>query len=242
MNPFVEIVTQLLKEQKISKNKMLKDLNLNRNSFVDWNKRGTIPNAKVVSAIAEYLGTTITTLMGYPEDEEKLTTFPMKLAYQITVNCTSVSDVAEYIHVPDETVMDWIKGVNNDYSNYYEQLSDFFQIKLRYWTSPGMISPGIEPDTDEYLLIQMYRNYKSTGIIDERAYGSIEYYFPDINTNSSNTLTPFDSEILSLFHQLPKKAQYEFRGEIKGYLKCLNEESVAEDETLRKTGTDNLGK
>lgn len=51
-----------------------------------------------------------------------------------------------------------------------------------------------------------------------------------------------DIEWLSLIHQLPKETQYEFRGEIKGYLKRLNEESVAADEPLRKTGTDDLGK
>lgn len=35
-----------------------------------------------------------------------------------------------------------------------------------------------------------------------------------------------DAEWLSLIHQLPIEAQYEFRGEIKGYLKRLNEESA----------------
>lgn len=34
-----------------------------------------------------------------------------------------------------------------------------------------------------------------------------------------------DAEWLSLIHQLPIEAQYEFRGEIKGYLKRLNEEA-----------------
>lgn len=48
-----------------------------------------------------------------------------------------------------------------------------------------------------------------------------------------------DAEWLSLIHQLPLEAQYEFRGEIKGYLKHLNEESVAADEPLKKTGTNN---
>lgn len=51
-----------------------------------------------------------------------------------------------------------------------------------------------------------------------------------------------DIEWLSLIHQLPKEAQIEFRGEIKGYLKCLNAESVAADEPLKKTGTESLGK
>lgn len=51
-----------------------------------------------------------------------------------------------------------------------------------------------------------------------------------------------DTEWISLIHKLPIEAQYEFKGELKGYLKRLNEESVAADETLKKTGTDKLGK
>lgn len=51
-----------------------------------------------------------------------------------------------------------------------------------------------------------------------------------------------DSEWLELIHQLPYDAQLEFKGEIRGYLKHLNKESVAADKPLKKTGTDNLGK
>ena len=51
-----------------------------------------------------------------------------------------------------------------------------------------------------------------------------------------------DKEWLSLIHQLPPEAQYEFRGELKGYLKRLNEESDAADEPLKKTGTTNSAK
>ncbi len=55
-------------------------------------------------------------------------------------------------------------------------------------------------------------------------------------------ITSSDAEWLSLIHQLPPEAQYEFRGELKGYLKRLNEESVAADSSLKKTGTDKPGK
>ena len=61
--------------------------------------------------------------------------------------------------------------------------------------------------------------------------------------NKSQNISDEDAEWLSLIHQLPLEAQYEFRGEIKGYLKCLGKESVAADSMpLRKTGSDSLGK
>lgn len=59
------------------------------------------------------------------------------------------------------------------------------------------------------------------------------------NTKQINLITEDDVQRLSLIHQLPKEAQYEFRGELKGYLKCFNEGSVAADEPLKKTGTTN---
>lgn len=57
--------------------------------------------------------------------------------------------------------------------------------------------------------------------------------FEYLLTGEEKTITfvsPDDAEWLSLIHRLPLEAQYEFRGEIKGYLKRLNEESVATDE------------
>lgn len=71
---------------------------------------------------------------------------------------------------------------------------------------------------------------------------STDYLLLGNDSTPFNTLSLDDAEWLSLIHQLPPKAQYEFRGEIKGYLKCLNEESVAADEPLKKTGTTNLAK
>lgn len=56
-----------------------------------------------------------------------------------------------------------------------------------------------------------------------------------------NSLTSGDKEWLSLIHRLPEKKQIEFKSKIEGYLECY-EESVAADETLKKTGTTNLAK
>lgn len=59
---------------------------------------------------------------------------------------------------------------------------------------------------------------------------------------SSFIISHDDAEWLSLIHQLPREAQLEFRGEIKGYLKHLNETSVAADDNLKRTGTTNSAK
>lgn len=57
----------------------------------------------------------------------------------------------------------------------------------------------------------------------------------------THTSSPEDAEWLSLIHRLPEKKRSEFKMRIEGYLECY-EESVAADESLKKTGTDNLGK
>lgn len=38
----------------------------------------------------------------------------------------------------------------------------------------------------------------------------------------------FEMEILSLFRQLPRDAQLEFKGELKGYVKCLMKQEETE--------------
>ena len=70
---------------------------------------------------------------------------------------------------------------------------------------------------------------------------TMDFLMTGKDNNNFSFLSSNDKEWLSLIHQLPPEAQFEFRGELKGYLKRLNEESVAADD-LGKTGTDNLGK
>lgn len=59
---------------------------------------------------------------------------------------------------------------------------------------------------------------------------------------NTQPISSSDEEWLQLIHSLPFEKQYEFKGEIKGYLKCLNESSTTLSEPLRKMGTSNLGK
>ena len=44
----------------------------------------------------------------------------------------------------------------------------------------------------------------------------------------------FESEVLSLFRSLPHDAQLEFRGELKGYIKCLKRQEEDTVEPLKK--------
>lgn len=64
MTVFLKNVLHLLEKASISKNKLLTDLNLGKNSFVNWEKRGTIPNGETLSKIADYFEVTVDYLLG----------------------------------------------------------------------------------------------------------------------------------------------------------------------------------
>ena len=51
---FIGRVLQLIKNKGVTKNKLLTDLGLSKNSFVAWEGRGTIPSGEVISKIANY--------------------------------------------------------------------------------------------------------------------------------------------------------------------------------------------
>ena len=52
---------------------------------------------------------------------------------------------------------------------------------------------------------------------------SLDYLIYGSDRNSR--VSKEDQEWLTLIHRLPEDAQLEFKGELKGYLKCLNRES-----------------
>lgn len=57
-------ILELLSKKGISKNKLLQDLNLGKNTFVNWESRGTSPNGETLSKIADYFGVTTDYLLG----------------------------------------------------------------------------------------------------------------------------------------------------------------------------------
>ena len=61
---FVECLDGLLTESGISRNKMLTDLQIAKNSFNNWAKRGTIPSGDVIVKIADYFNVSTDYLLG----------------------------------------------------------------------------------------------------------------------------------------------------------------------------------
>lgn len=50
----------------------------------------------------------------------------------------------------------------------------------------------------------------------------------------SPSISKEDLDFLKMFHQLPRDAQLEFRGELKGYLKCLKRQEEDAFEPLKQ--------
>lgn len=185
--------------------------------------------------IDELDGPGVSSILGYCEEEEKIVTFPNKLSYQIDCNGARIADVAKEIGVSETVILKWLDGTDNSYINYYDKLSEYFETGIRYWTSPGALSPTIEPNTEEYVLILAYRDYKNSGILHERYYGSLEHYFPGITIISNTT----EKKFLSVIRQLNEDNTDILLGKAKEMLKEQRYESVAADPMmLKKTGTD----
>lgn len=55
---FYEKLIYLIEDKGITKNKLLTDLKLNRNSFGNWQKQGSKPRAETMERIAEYFEVT----------------------------------------------------------------------------------------------------------------------------------------------------------------------------------------
>lgn len=68
MTSFLERVLSLIKTRGITKNKMLRDLNLGKNSFLNWEQRGTIPGGDTLQKIANYFSVSVDYLLGKSEN------------------------------------------------------------------------------------------------------------------------------------------------------------------------------
>ena len=72
---FVDRVLQLIEEKNISKNKLLTDLDLSKNSFVNWLDRGNTPSGDVIVKIAKYFDVSVDYLLGLSNERHRLVSF-----------------------------------------------------------------------------------------------------------------------------------------------------------------------
>ncbi len=61
---FLERLYLLMKDRDIKKNALCKTLEINGNSFVNWENRGTLPSAEILIKLANYFGVTSDYLLG----------------------------------------------------------------------------------------------------------------------------------------------------------------------------------
>ena len=69
---FLQRLNNLISEKGITRNKLLLDLQLGRNSFVNWEQRGTIPSGETLLKIADYFCVSVDYLLGKESNAEDL--------------------------------------------------------------------------------------------------------------------------------------------------------------------------
>ena len=65
---FVVRVSKLLEDKGVSKNKLLKDIELGSSSFRNWETQGKTPSSEAVSKIADYFNVSTDFLLGLTDD------------------------------------------------------------------------------------------------------------------------------------------------------------------------------
>ena len=61
---FPERLLELIKEKRINKNQLQKELNLNKSSILNWTTRGNIPSGDILSILANYFNVSVDYLLG----------------------------------------------------------------------------------------------------------------------------------------------------------------------------------
>lgn len=83
---FFEKLMYLIEERRISKNKLLTDLNLNRNSIQNWQKQGSKPRTETMAQIADYFNVSA----------ESLANDDMELEYRPSIKKSSATKLLSY--------------------------------------------------------------------------------------------------------------------------------------------------
>ncbi|MBO5610624.1 MAG: helix-turn-helix transcriptional regulator [Eubacterium sp.] len=170
-----------------------------------------------------YDATAVAELLGYEGRDESAITFQNKLANQIDFSGTKIGDLASALGIDEKVILDWLTEKDDSYPKYYKSLSDYFKVSERYWTSPNAISPGIEPNMEEYLLILMKRDYAASGTLND-AYGDLSDYFPGLVITSD----PEEQELLAAYRKMNRDSKDIVKGKAKEVLRTQHYDEINE--------------
>lgn len=92
MTIFLENVLKLVNQKGVTKNKMLVELKLGKNSFVNWEQRDTIPSGETLSKIAAYFEVSTDYLLG---NETKDNAAADKTDHRVQVLARKTKDLPE---------------------------------------------------------------------------------------------------------------------------------------------------
>ena len=149
-------------------------------------------------------------------------------------NLSAVIDIAEYFHVTVDELLYGLPckcyrcGYDKNPSN-----ATFCKVcgnilHNNFCSNPDCDADGRTPDGSQTLLSDDCEYCPYCG--SESTYKQEGLF----KNQPTSFISDEDAEWLSLIHQLPTEALYEFRGEIKGYLRRYEHESVAAEQPIRK--------
>ena len=93
---FYERVIHLIEQAGITKNKMLLDLNLNKSSMLNWEKRGNTPDGDILLKISRYFNVSVDYLLGNDTPASPTITFTPE-EQRIILRYRAVSEEARLI-------------------------------------------------------------------------------------------------------------------------------------------------
>ena len=219
----------LRKNKGLTQSELALKLDISRSSLSLYEIDKREPDIDMLCKFSKFFGVSVDYLLGLtgeksPDEvfhfsggDENAVTFREKLSHQMTMEGKNIHDVAEALSLEDATVLSWVSGEDTpgiDYRDYLRKLSELFYVKERYWTSPGAISPGIEPNAEEYDLILVKRKYNETGEISS-PYGDLQKFFPSVRiSESEDELFMIDS-----YRQMNQDSKEIIRGQMKQVLR-----------------------
>ncbi len=228
-----EQLKKLRNQKGLTQSELGNELGVIKQTISNWENNISEPDIETLVKYADYFGvpldvvigrSSIGKVLGYDDSDEHASTFQHKLANQIDFSGAKIGDLAECLGVPEKLILDWLTDKDSSYSKYYPQLSKFFNVSERYWTSPNAISPGIEPNMEEYLLILMRRDYMASGEINS-AYGSLEDYFPGIQVITDQA----EADLIRDFRKMNQDSKDIVKGKCKEVLRTQRYDEANED-------------